>query len=239
MGRGAPTIAQIVLDNLPEHGEDAAPTRVLVVDEHPVVRVGLATLLAAAGQLVLVGEASSAAQALVEADRTRPDVVIMDVRLPDGDGVATCRELGRRHPGTRVLVLSACADEQVVLAAIAAGAAGYLLKQVEPSQLVHAVRRVAGGGALLDPSLVGTVLQWVQRLGGPAAADPLARAGLSEQERKILPLIADGKTNREIAALLCLTEGTVKGYVSNLLQKLQLTRRTQAAALIARRQSQP
>jgi two-component system response regulator DevR len=152
-------------------------------------------------------------------------------------GIATCGELGRRHPNTRVLVLSACADEQIVLAAISAGATGYLLKHVDTEQLVQAVQKVASGTALLDPTLVGTVLHWVQRVGGQAPTDPLARAGLSDQEQKILPLIADGKTNREIADQLCLTQGTVKGYVSSLLQKLHLTRRTQAAALVARRQT--
>ncbi len=209
--------------------------RLLIVDDHEVVRLGLATLFKAQRRFAVVGQAGSAAQAVAEARRCRPDVVIMDIRLPDGSGVEVCREIRSERPQTAVLMLTSYADEDAVVASIMAGAAGYLLKQVPPSQLVHAVETVARGGSLLDPAVTRSVLGWMQRV-GDSAADPLAQAGLSEQERKILPLIADGKTNREIAAELCLSERTVKSYVSNILQKLKLSRRTEAAAFVARRQ---
>jgi two-component system, NarL family, response regulator DevR len=217
-------------------GDVAAPgVRVLLVDDAPVVRVGLATLLRATPHVRIVGEAGTLAQALAEADRCRPDLVVLELALPDGSGITACREIRRRHPGTRVLIFSRCPAEDVVIAAILAGCAGFLLKRAEPAHVVDAIQAVARGGSLLDPSLLAMVLHWVRRLGEAAAADPLARAGLSEHERRILPLIADGKTNGEIGRALSLSEGTIKGYVSSIFQKLHLTRRAQAAAFVARR----
>ena len=209
--------------------------RLLVVDDHEVLRLGLTTLFKAQPRFVVVGEAGSVSQAVAEARRCQPDLVIMDVRLPDGSGIEACREIRSERPRIAVLMLTSYADEDAVVDSIMAGAAGYVLKQVLPKQLVEAVEAVARGDSLLDPSVTRTVLGWMQRLGEPAV-DPLARAGLSEQERNILPLIADGKTNREIATALSLSERTVKSYVSNILQKLHLTRRAEAAAFVARRQ---
>ena len=208
--------------------------RLLIVDDHEVLRLGLTTLFKAQRHFAVVGETGSASQAVAEARRCQPDVVIMDIRLPDGSGVEVCREIRSERPETAVLMLTSYADEDAVVASIMAGAAGYLLKQVPPSQLIQAVETIARGGSLLDPTVTRSVLGWMQRV-GQSALDPLVQAGLSEQERKILPLIADGKTNREIAAELCLSERTVKSYVSNILQKLKLTRRTEAAAFAARR----
>lgn len=209
--------------------------RLLVVDDHEVLRLGLATLFKAQPRFTVVGEAGSVSQAVAQARRCQPDVVIMDVRLPDGSGIEACREIRSEHPRIAVLMLTSYADEDAVVDSIMAGAAGYLLKQVPPKHLIQAVEAVARGDSLLDPAVTRTVLGWMQQLGQPAS-DPLTRAGLSEQERNILPLIADGQTNREIAAALCLSERTVKSYVSNILQKLHLTRRAEAAAFVARRQ---
>ncbi|HZS02162.1 MAG TPA: response regulator transcription factor [Chloroflexota bacterium] len=211
----------------------ADAVKLLLVDDHRVVRLGLRTLFETAPQFQVVGEAGTAAEAVAAARRNPPDVVLMDVRLPDGSGVEACREIRSEHPRTRVLMLTSYADEDAVVASIMAGAAGYLLKQTDPERLVEAAEIVAGGGSLLDPAVTQTVLQWMRRLGAQAPSDPLI--GLSEQERKILPLLAEGKTNREIAAQLYLSEHTVKTYVSNILQKLHLSRRAEAAAFIARR----
>jgi two-component system response regulator DevR len=208
--------------------------KLLLVDDHQIVRLGLRNLFETVPHFLVVGEAGSVAAAVVEARRCRPDVVLMDVRLPDGSGVEACREIRSELPHTRVLMLTSYADEQAAIASIVAGAAGYLLKQTDPERLIEAVELVADGGSLLDPAVTETVLHWMQRAGGEALDDPLA--GLSEQERKILPLIAEGKTNREIATALYLSEYTVKTYVSSLLQKLHLARRSEAAAFIARRQ---
>ena len=207
--------------------------KLLLVDDHKVMRLGLASLFATAPQFAVVGEAGTVAEAVAEARRCRPDVVIMDVRLPDGSGVEACREIRSERPDTRVVMLTSYADEDAVMASIMAGAAGYLLKQTDPERLIEAVEMVAGGSSLLDPGVTRTILEQIQRLGAPATRDPLA--ALSEQEQKILPLIAEGKTNREIAATLFLSEHTVKSYVSSILQKLNLSRRAEAAAFIARR----
>jgi len=210
-----------------------APVRLLLVDDHAVVRMGLATLFAAAPGFAVVGEAGTVAEAIAEASRTRPDVVIMDVRLPDGSGVEACREIRSERPETRVVILTSYTGEDAVVASIMAGAAGYFLKQSEPIRLIEAVRTAARGSSLLDPAISDTVVQWMQRVGSPDAGDPLA--GLSDQERRVLPLIAEGRTNREIAQTLLLSEHTIKNYVSNILQKLQLSRRAEVAAFIARR----
>jgi two-component system response regulator DevR len=208
----------------------------LVVDDDWVVRAGVEAALGTVPHFLVVGEAGSVAAAVVEARRCRPDVVLMDVRLPDGSGVEACREIRSELPHTRVLMLTAYADEDVLVASILAGASGYLLKQSPVDRLIEAVELVAHGGSLLDPAVTTTLLERMRRLSGHAPADPLAT--LSEQERKVLRHIAAGKTNRQIAATLDLSEHTVRTYVSNILRKLHLPRRAQAAAFIAKHQSQ-
>ncbi len=212
----------------------STPIRIMLVDDHNVVRIGLASLFRTVPHFTVVGEAASVGAAIAEARHTQPDIVIMDVRLPDGSGVEACREIRSFRPQTRVIMLTSYSDEDAILHSILAGAAGYLLKQIEPTRLIEAVEEVARGGSLLDPAVTQTVLSWMRRYGTQDSADPLA--SLSEHERKILPLIAAGKTNREIATALYLTENTIKTYVSDILRKLHLSRRAEAAAYIARRQ---
>jgi len=208
--------------------------RLLLIDDHEVLRLGLRTLFDTAGGFLVVGEAGTVAEGIAQARAQRPDVVIVDLRLPDGSGVEACREIRSERPETRVVVLTSYSDEDAVISSIVSGAAGYLLKQTPPRQLVEAVRTVALGGSLLDPAVTGVVLDRLKRAGSRGAEDPLVVAGLSPQERNILPLIAEGKTNREIAEVLVLSERTIKTYVSNILQKLQLSRRSEAAAFSAR-----
>ena len=207
--------------------------KLLLVDDHKVLRLGLTSLFATVPHFTLVGEAGSVAEAVEAARRLEPDVVLMDVRLPDGTGVEACRDIRSERPATRVLMLTSYADEDAVVASILAGASGYLLKQTDPERLVEAVEAVARGESLLDRAVTQTVLTSMRKLSTPGADDPLA--DLSERERKVLPLIAEGKTNRQIAVDLGLSEHTVKTYVSNILQKLHLTRRAGAAAFIAQR----
>lgn len=207
-------------------------TRVVLVDDHAVVREGLAILLERCSDLEVVGEAGSAAQALEVVERTRPDVVVMDIRMPGGSGIEATREIVSRWPSTRVLVLTSYAEDEAVLAAIAAGARGYVLKQVGSQGLLDAIRQVAAGGSLLDPGVTGRVLEEVRR--SATSRDP-ELALLSEQERKIVGLIAAGKTNREIAQAVFLSEKTVRNYVSAILTKLNLANRAEAAAFAARK----
>lgn len=204
--------------------------RLLLVDDHQVVRLGLANLFGTVPQFTVVGEAGTVAAAVAEARRSLPDVVIMDVRLPDGSGVDACREIRSLQPQARVIMLTSFADEDAVLASIMAGAAGYVLKQVDPRRLVEAVQTVAQGGSLLDPDITEPVLAWMRRVGSHGAGDIL-----SEQDRRVLALIAEGKTNRDIGGALYLSEHTVKTHVSQLLHKLHLHRRAEAAAYAARR----
>ncbi len=206
--------------------------RLVLVDDHPVFRMGLATLIHTVPGMEVVGEATSPEQAIELVDRLQPDVVLMDVRLRAGSGVQACREIRSRRPEIGVLMLTSFSDEEAVIASLLAGASGYLIKDDEPERLIEAIQTVAQGGSLLDPSAVQTLLAWMRREGTIPGPDPLA--GLSAQERRILPLIAEGKINREIAASLALSEHTVKTYISNILQKLQLTRRAELAAFIAR-----
>ena len=206
--------------------------RVLIVDDHEVVREGLRALLRRRPQLAVVGEADSVASAIEEAKRTEPDVVIMDVRLPDGSGVEACREIRAHRPETKVIMLTSYADDEAVFASIMAGATGYLLKQTRTKALVDAIDRAMRGESLLDPAVTQRILERV-RAGGDKKDDELAL--LSEQERKILDLIAEGKTNKEIAQEVYLSDKTVKNYVSSILSKLNLHRRSEAAAFIARR----
>lgn len=206
---------------------------VLLVDDHEVVRVGLRSLLNREPGIEVVGEAATAESAVAEAIRRRPDVVVLDVRLPDRSGVEACREIRSAVPGTHVLMLTSYADEEAVLASVVAGASGYLLKQIGGRELVRAIEAVATGHSLLDPAVTHTVLEKVQRLAAGRGPDDVAQ--LSAQERKVLALVAEGKTNKEIAAALGLSDKTVKNYLSNVFDKLHLSRRSEAAAFFARR----
>lgn len=179
------------------------------------------------------GEAGTVGTAIEESSRLRPDVVIMDVRLPDGSGVEACREIRQENPDTKVIMLTSYADDEAVFASILAGAAGYLLKQTRGQALAEAIEAVAHGGSLLDPAVTQKVLERVRSLGGRRPDDSLA--SLSDQEQKILLLIAEGKTNKEIAEEIFLSDKTVKNYVSSILSKLNLRRRAEAAAFIARK----
>jgi DNA-binding NarL/FixJ family response regulator len=205
-------------------------TRVFLLDDHEVVRRGLRELFDAEDDLSIVGEAATAEEALSRVPSTRPDVAVLDVRLPDGDGVEVCRDLRSAMPELKCLMLTSFADDEALFSAILAGASGYVLKQIKGGDLVSAVRRVAAGESLLDPSLTRQVMD---RLRGEQIEDErLAR--LTSQERNILDLIAEGKTNRQIADELYLAEKTVKNYVSNLLSKMGFSRRTEAAVYAAR-----
>jgi len=204
--------------------------RVFLLDDHEVVRRGLKDLLEGDGDLEVVGEASTAAEALARIPPTRPDVAVLDVRLPDGNGVEVCREIRTRHPEIQCLILTSFSDDEALFQAIMAGASGYLLKQVKGTDLVDAVRRVAAGQSLLDPAVTRRVLE---RLRKPPEEDE-ALGRLTDQERAILELIAEGLTNRQIAERVHLAEKTVKNYVSNLLAKLGMERRTQAAVYAAK-----
>jgi len=206
--------------------------RVLIVDDHEVVREGLRALLRRRTELAVVGEADSVASAIEEARRSEPDVVIMDIRLPDGSGVEACREIRAQRPETKVIMLTSYADDDAVFASIMAGATGYLLKQTRTQSLVDAIERAVRGESLLDPAVTQRVLERV-RNAGSSKDDELSL--LSEQEQKILDLIAEGKTNKEIAQEVYLSDKTVKNYVSSILSKLNLRRRSEAAAFIARR----
>jgi len=206
---------------------------ILVVDDHWLVRLGLTNLFGHLRHFAVVGEAATADGAIAAARAHSPDIVIMDVRLPGGSGIEACRQIRSDDSRTRVIMLTSFSDEEAVIAAILAGASGYLLKQSEPERLITAVETAAAGGSLLDPAVSDTVLHWMR---GAAATNGHSSDRLSDQERKILPLIAEGKTNRQIAGELYLSEHTVKTYVSSLLKKLQLARRAEAAAYITRLQ---
>ncbi len=207
--------------------------RVLIVDDHEVVREGLRSLINRRPGIDVVGEAGTVASAVSEARRLQPDVVIMDVRLPDGSGVEACREIREEHPDMKVIMLTSYADEEAVFSSILAGAAGYLLKQTRGQVLADSIETVAQGGSLLDPAVTQKVLQRLRDMGSGRSDDALS--ALSEQEHKILMLIAEGKTNKEIAQAIYLSDKTVKNYVSSILSKLNLRRRAEAAAYIARR----
>jgi DNA-binding NarL/FixJ family response regulator len=206
------------------------PIRVFLLDDHEVVRRGVRELLEAEDDIEVVGEADTVERALVRVPAVRPDVAILDVRLPDGDGITVCRELRSTSEEISCLMLTSYSDDEALTEAVLAGASGYLLKQIRGTDIVEAVRRVAGGGTLLDHGLVERI---AERLRNPPEQDErLAR--LTGQERRILVLIADGLTNRQIAAEMHLAEKTVKNYVSNLLAKLGMERRTQAAVFATR-----
>ena len=204
-------------------------TRIFLLDDHEVVRRGLRELFEAEDDLEVVGEADTAETALSRIPPTRPDVAVLDVRLPDGDGVEVCREIRSRHPEVQCLMLTSFADDEALFSAIMAGAAGYLLKQVKGTDLVDGVRRVGRGESLLDPKVTARVLE---RLRQKPADDELGE--LSEQERRVFELIGEGLTNRQIGERMFLAEKTVKNYVSNVFAKLGMSRRTEAAAYAAR-----
>jgi DNA-binding NarL/FixJ family response regulator len=210
----------------------AIPKTILVVDDHEVVRQGLVALLSRRPEFHVVAEAGTVAEAIEAAHRFQPDLVVMDVRLPDGSGIEACREIRAELPGTRVVMLTSYPDEDAVLSAIVAGASGYLLKQVRARDLVAALEAVGRGESLLDPAVTGRVLERVRRIATSDQPDELAQ--LTAQERKILLLVAEGKTNKEIAAEVFLSDKTVKNYVSSILAKLNLERRAQAAAYMAK-----
>jgi two-component system response regulator DevR len=203
------------------------PIRLFLLDDHEIVRRGFANLLSTAQDIEVVGEAGTAAQALARIPACRPDVAVLDARLPDGSGIDVCREVRSRHPETHCVILTSYDDDEALFAAVMAGASGYLLKQIRGYSLTDAIRAVAAGQSLLDPAVTGKLLE---RLRQPPEPDQRLN-GLTERERDILGLIADGLSNREIGQRLFLAEKTVKNYVSSLLSKLDLQRRTQAAVL--------
>jgi DNA-binding NarL/FixJ family response regulator len=204
--------------------------RVFLLDDHELVRRGLADLLGVEADLEVVGEASSVAEAMARIPATQPDVAVLDVRLPDGSGVEVCRDIRSQLPDVKCLMLTSFSDDEALFDAIMAGASGYVLKEIRGNDLVDAIRQVAAGKSLLDPSLTQKVLERLRR--GNEEDERLA--GLSDQERRILELIGEGLTNRQIGEEMHLAEKTVKNYVSSLLAKLGMERRTQAAAFVVR-----
>ncbi len=210
------------------------PIRIFLLDDHEIVRRGLRELFEAQDGFQVVGEASDAEEAMTRVPPTRPDVAVLDVRLPGASGIEVCRDLRAAMPELRCLMLTSFADDDALFSAVLAGASGYLLKQIRGPELVTAVRRVAEGQSLIDPALTAGVME---RLRGKQEDVRIAK--LSPQERRILDLIAEGKTNRQIGEEMFLAEKTVKNYVSNLLQKMGFSRRTEAAVYAARSKSGP
>ncbi|MCW2622525.1 MAG: DNA-binding response regulator [Frankiales bacterium] len=204
-----------------------------LLDDHEVVRQGLKALLDAEPDLTVVGEASTAAEALTRVPALRPDVAVLDVRLPDGDGITVCRELTSSAPGVACLMLTSFGDDEALFSAVMAGAAGYVLKQIRGTDLVAAIRTVGAGGSLLDPQATSRLMHRMRT--EASRRDPLDV--LTVQERKILDLIGEGLTNRQIGERMFLAEKTVKNYVSSVLSKLGLVRRTQAAVLVTQHQT--
>ena len=205
---------------------------VLIVDDHPVVRVGLRSLLSHESTIEVVGDAATAAEAVAQAARLQPDVIIMDVRLPDSSGVEACREIRSADPGVYIVMLTSHADEDAVFNSIMAGAAGYLLKQVAGQELAQAIEAVAAGQSLLDPAVTHKVLEKIKRLATGRGISEISQ--LSAQEQKVLALVSEGMTNREVARALGLSDKTVKNYLSHVFEKLNLSRRAEAAAFFAR-----
>lgn len=207
-----------------------APIRIVLIDDHEVVRAGIKAMIDAQDDLEVVGEADTAEDGVRRVGYDEPDVVVLDVRLPDGSGVEVCRDIRTRFPDVKVLMLTSFADEEALLAAVLAGASGYVLKRVKGSDLVNDIRRVGAGESLLDPEMTEKLFE---RLRSGPKSDPLL-ARLSDQEREIVTHIAEGKTNKQIADDMFLAEKTVKNYVSNLLAKMGMSRRSEAAAYVAR-----
>jgi two-component system response regulator DevR len=213
------------------------PLRVMLVDDHEIVRDGIRAMLQAEDDIVVTAEAGTVRDAIDEANRTRPDVVVMDVRLADGSGIEATREIRAQHSSIRVLMLTSFADDEALFASIMAGASGYVLKQVRSGDLLRAIRAVGAGDSLLDPSVTSAVLDRLRRGKHLIQDEKLAR--LSPQEERILTAVADGKTNKEIGDELNLAEKTVKNYVSSILSKLEVARRAEAAAYLARHTTLP
>ncbi len=209
-------------------GTSTKRIRLLLVDDHEVVRAGLSALLAQHSELEVVGEAGTVAGALEVAEKVKADVVLLDVRLPDGSGFEACRNLHKLTPPVKVIILTAFADEEIVMQAIGSGAEGYLLKEIDEPGLVRAIKEVADGRSILDPAVTRRVMNRAKDGGGSQPANKLDR--LSAQERRVLELVAQGKTNKEIGLALGLSDKTVKNYLSNLMEKLQVNRRSSAAA---------
>ncbi|MGI8574962.1 MAG: response regulator [Egibacteraceae bacterium] len=205
-------------------------TRVMLVDDHEVVRAGLRSLLDAEDDLRVVAEAATAGEAVLRARSYHPDVVVMDVRLPDRSGVEACRDIRSEHPSMAVLMLTSFSDDQALFDSIMAGAAGYVLKQIRGSDLIDGIRRVGAGDSLLDPAVTARVLD---RLRHPGTQGDARLARLTPTERRIVEMIADGLTNRSIGEQIGLAEKTVKNYVSSILSKMHMSRRTEAAAHLA------
>ncbi|HEX5645825.1 MAG TPA: response regulator transcription factor [Nitrospira sp.] len=208
--------------------------RVLLVDDHEVVRVGLRSVLSQNHGLVVVGEAATMTEATATASTLNPDVILMDVRLPDGSGVDACREILAVSPDTRVLFLTSYADDDSVLAAVLAGARGYVLKELDSASLIRAIHAVAEGRSILDPAVTDRALRWLR---GFATGTDRPEEKLSAQEERVLALVADGKTNKEIATEMDLSDKTVKNYLASVFHKLRITRRAQAAAFFVKRQA--
>jgi DNA-binding NarL/FixJ family response regulator len=209
--------------------------RLLLVDDHEVVRVGLRTVLSQHNHVTVVGEATTVTEAIHDAARLKPDVILMDVRLQDGSGVDACREILAANPKIRVIFLTSYADDDSVLAAVLAGAHGYVLKEIDSAALIRAIHSVAEGQSILDPTVTERALRWLRGLGSGPQVPGIEQ--LSSQEERVLALVAEGKTNKEIATALGLSDKTVKNYLANVFQKLRITRRTQAAAFFVKRQS--
>lgn len=208
--------------------------RVLLVDDHEVIRVGLRTVLGQTQGVAVIGEAGTMAEAVQQAQRLKPDVILMDVRLPDGSGIDACREILGALPGTRVIFLTSYADDDSVLAAVLAGAHGYVLKEIDSPALLEAIRSVAKGQSILDSHVTERALRWLRGLHDLPATSGTDQ--LSSQEERVVALVAEGKTNKEIAVALALSDKTVKNYLANVFQKLRITRRAQAAAFFVKRQ---
>jgi DNA-binding NarL/FixJ family response regulator len=211
--------------------QDVRAIRVMLVDDHEVVRKGLRSMIESADDLEVVAEAGSVADALLQARLSIPDVVVMDVRLPDGSGIEAAREIRANRQAARILILTSYADENAVFSAIMAGAAGYLLKEANGSELLAAIRAIGIGKSLLDPVVTSAVLERVRKGNRPQRDPKLSR--LSAQEERILKFVAQGKTNFEIGNLMTLSDKTVKNYVSTILRKLEVRRRAEAAAYLA------
>lgn len=211
------------------------PIRLLLVDDHEVVRVGLRTVLHNHHGITVVGEAGTKAVAVQAVKRLRPDIVLMDVRLPDGSGVEACRDILASRPTTRIIFLTSYADDESVLAAVLAGAQGYVLKNIDSSLLIRSIRAVSNGQSILNPALTQRALNWIKAR--PEQNGPVRGQSLSPQEECVLALVAEGLTNKEIAATMQLSDKTVKNYLANMFQKLHISRRAQAASFFVKRQA--
>jgi two-component system, NarL family, response regulator DevR len=213
------------------------PLRVMLVDDHEVVRDGIRALLVGTEDIVVCAEAGSVREAVAEAERALPDVIVMDVRLSDGSGIEATRDIRAQRPATQVLMLTSFADDEALFASIMAGASGYVLKQIKGGELVRAIRAVGEGQSLLDPAVTKGVLDRLRKGKHLLKDEKLAR--LSPQEERILGLVAEGRTNKQIGEELRLAEKTVKNYVSSILAKLEVARRAEAAAYLARHTTTP